>query len=91
MLATSMVEGLAFGYNKGVRKVLDMKWLKAYAFELCIALMGFLLIGNIFFSSMVSDGFYTCMLILFLISLSCKILYGISERMKDKTNRGGIL
>ena len=80
-----------------------MKRIWAYAFEIGIVMMGILLIINllvirdgdvlftIFFPTFLSEGIYSCMLILFLVSVLLLKLSNISERMKDKTNRGGIL
>lgn len=68
-----------------------MKRIWEYAFELGIALMGVLLIVNLLFPAFLSDGVYRCMLILFLVSILLLKLSNISEHMKDKTTRGGIL
>lgn len=68
-----------------------MKRIWAYAFEIGIAMMGILLIINLLFPAFLSEGLYSCMLILFLESVLLLKLSNISERMKDKTNRGGIL
>lgn len=68
-----------------------MKRIWDYAFELGIAMMGILLVVNLLFPAFLSAGIYSCMLILFLVSSLLLKLSNISERMKDKTIRGGIL
>ena len=68
-----------------------MKRIWDYAFEIGIALMGILLNINLIFPAFLREGIYSCMLILFLVSVLLLKLSNISERMKDKTNRGGIL
>ena len=74
-------------YNTGIQEVIP--W--AYAFEIGIVMMGILLVINLLFPTFLSEGIYSCMLILFLVSVLLLKLSNISERMKDKTNRGGIL
>ena len=56
-----------------------------------LVMMGILLVINLLFPTFLSEGIYSCMLILFLVSVLLLKLSNISERMKDKTNRGGIL
>lgn len=68
-----------------------MKRIWAYAFEIGIVMMGILLVINLLFPTFLSEGIYSCMLILFLVSVLLLKLSNISERMKDKTNRGEIL
>ena len=68
-----------------------MKRIWAYAFEIGIVMMGILLVINLLFRTFLSEGIYSFILILFLVSVLLLKLSNISERMKDKTNRGGIL
>lgn len=46
-----------------------MKRIWAYAFEIGIVMMGILLVINLLFPTFLSEGIYSCMLILFLVSV----------------------
>ena len=46
-----------------------MKRIWAYAFEIGIVMMGILLVINLLFPTFLSVGIYSCMLILFLVSV----------------------
>lgn len=68
-----------------------VKQLWNYKFELGLTLTGILLGINFLFPGFMPDGLYSCMLILFLVSIILLKLSAINEHLRNKINRGGIL
>lgn len=68
-----------------------MKNLWNYKFELSILLMGILMGIHFFFPEFMPHGLYTCLLIMFLVSIILLKLSAINEHLRNKINQGGIL
>lgn len=78
LLYRTMVLRVLFLYNVVASGGVYMKHIWNNKFEILIGVMGFLLIMNFFFPSLMPVGLHTCLLLLFIISVILLKLFNVS-------------